>query len=341
MKRWLLKTGASTVDGLELADAPIPEPGPGEVRVRVRAVSLNYRDQILVTGQFGQTATQEVVPVSDGAGEIHAVGEGVDEWSIGDRVTSVYYRSWIDGPPAPDQGFGLGSGAENGMLAEYVVLKADRVMAAPPSLSFEEAATLPCAALTAWSALNGDRPYARRVGPGDKVLVLGTGGVSLFALLLARAGGAEVIATSSQDGKLDRVRAMGAIDTVDYRDTPNWGEEVYVRTGGVDFLVNAIGGEAMDQSIAALAPGGQVAFMGLFNQAQAAPNFMFLMMKGGSIRGTSVGSRAAYKDLLGFIEEHGVKPPIGPVFGLDKAKDAYRAAVSPDAFGKVVIQMPG
>lgn len=340
MRRWILRTGAANLDSLVLEDAPIPTPGPGEVRVKVHAVSINYRDQIILTGQLGQTLTEDVIPLSDGAGEIDALGAGVLHWKVGDKVTSIYAaEGWVDGPPIPNMGFGLGSNGSNGMLAEYVVLKADRVIAAPKTLSMIEAATLPCAALTAWTALNGDRPYARQVGAGDKVLVLGTGGVSLFALLLARAVGAEVIGTSSQNNKLDRLRALGAVDAVNYRDTPTWGDVVFERTGGVKRVVNSAGGSAMDQAIAAVGYGGEIAFMGLFDQAATPPPFLYLMMKGASVRGTAVGSATAYADLLQFVDAHGIKPPIDRVFSFAQAKEAFQAAVSPELFGKIVIDL--
>ncbi len=341
MRRWILTANATNLDGLVLEDAPLPEPGPAEVRVRVHAASLNYRDQIILTGNYGAQVAEDLVPLSDGAGEIDAVGSGVARWSVGDRVTSLYFKNWNDGPPVPGMGFGLGSprDGEQGMLAEYVILAADRVAAAPKSLSFVEAATLPCAALTAWTALNGDRPYTRQIGKGDKVLVLGTGGVSLFALLLARAAGAEVIGTSSQDEKRERLRALGATDTVNYQTTPNWGEVVFGRTGGVKRVVNAAGGAALDQSISAVGYGGEVAFMGLFTMADAPPNFLPLMSKGASIRGVAVGSAAAYVDLVEAVDATGVKPPIDRTFGFEEAKDAYRAATSPALFGKVVIEL--
>lgn len=340
MRRWILRAGAADLDGLLLEDAPVPEPGPGEVRVRVRAVSLNYRDQIILRGDYGQAVTEDLVPVSDGAGEVDAVGDGVEEWSVGDRVTGLYYEGWYDGPPKPGLGFGLGSPGVDGMLAEYVVLKADRVTRMPESLSFKEAATLPCAALTAWTALNGDRPYdGHRVGPGGKVLVLGTGGVSLFALILARAMGAEVFATTSREEKAGPLRALGAEDVVNYRDTPDWGQTVFERTGGVDRVVNAAGGAAVDQSVAALAYGGEMALMGLFSHGDAPPVFPLLMAKGASIRGTAVGSAAAHEDLVRFVDETGIKPPIDRAFGFEEAKGAYRAQAGPELFGKIVIDV--
>jgi len=213
------------------------------------------------------------------------------------------------------------------------------VTAAPKTLSLAEASTLLCAALTAWTALNGDRPYCRQIRQGDKVLVVGTGGVSLFGLLLARAAGAHVIATSSQDDKLERVRKLGASDTINYKKTENWGEVAFGRTGGVQRVVNAAGGSAMDQSIAALAFGGEVAFMGLFDQATVPPNFLVLMMKAGSIRGTSVGSAAAFADLIQYVDAKHIKPPIDQTFAFEQVKEAYHAQASPDTFGKIVIQV--
>lgn len=339
MRRWILKAGATDLQGLVLEDASVPEPGPGQVRVRVRAVSLNYRDQIVLSGAYGQTRETDIIPVSDGAGEIDAVGEGVEDWSVGDRVTSLYFEGWYDGPPKPGLGFGIGAPGVDGMLAEYVVLPADQVIAMPQSLSFAEAATLPCAALTAWSALHGNRPYGgSRIDADSKILVLGTGGVSLFALLLARAAGAEVVATTSRDEKADSLRGLGANDVVNYRDVSNWGEVVFERTGGVDKVVNAAGGVAVDQSIAALAYGGEMALMGLFSNGDAPPMFPLLMAKGASIRGTSVGSAAANGDLVRFVDEKGVKPSIQRTFGFEEADDAYRAQVAPDLFGKIVIE---
>ena len=338
MKRWIVKEGATSLDGLVLEEAPMPEPGRGEVRVKVRAVSLNARDQLIIKGQYG-VATGDFIAISDGAGEIDAIGSDVDGWSPGDKVTGLYFKNWIDGPPPPGQGWGLGSDGEDGMLAEYVVLKADRVTPTAQTLSFEEAACLPCAGLTAWSALNGNRPYRNRVGLGDKVLVTGTGSVAQFALLFAKAAGAETAATTSQDEKIDKVRALGATTVVNYADDPAWGETAATTSGGFDRVVNAAGGAALDQSIAALAPGGEIAFMGLYEQAEAAPNFPALMSVGGSIRGIGVGSAMAYKDMVEFIDEHGMKPVIAQTFALDDAKDAYEAAASSKHFGKVVIKI--
>ena len=343
MRRWILKPGTTSLDGLALEDAPMPEPRPGEVRIKMHAASINYRDQIILGAQFGMKITEDLIPLSDGAGEIDALGSGVEKWSVGDRVTSVYVENWVDGPAPVGMGFGLGAPGSHGVLAEYIILSAERVTRAPQSLTFVEASTLPCAGLTAWSALNGNHPYrGKRVAKGDKVLVLGTGGVSLFALLLARSVGAEVIGTSSQDEKLERMRVLGAIDGVNYRATPEWGEEIFKRLGGADMVVNAAGSAAMDQSIAALAPGGEIALMGLFSYAETPPNFISLMTKTATIRGTAVGGLNAYRDLIDAIDTHRIKPPVYQVFKFEEAKEAYKAAVSPALFGKIVVEIaPG
>lgn len=333
MRRWILKAGATDLDGLVLEDAERPEPGPGEVRIRVRAVSLNYRDQLVLRmPQLWRLPGRHLVPVADGAGEIDAVGAGVDRWSVGDRVTNVYFKNWIDGPPHADMGMGLGSRDEDGMLAEYVVLPAERVTRAPKSVAFSEASTLPCAALTAWSGLYGDHP----IGPGSKVLVLGTGGVSLFALFFARAAGAEVFATTGQEAKRARLLELGARDVVNYRETPEWGKSVFERTGGVDKVIDAAG--SLNGSLSALRPGGEVAIMGLFT-SDGAPDPLQLLGKGAIIRGIAVGSATAHEAMVRAIEAQGIKPPIGHRFRFEDAKAAYEAQSSPDLFGKIVIEL--
>jgi NADPH:quinone reductase-like Zn-dependent oxidoreductase len=338
MKRWIVRAGATSIEGLQMQTVPLPKPGPGEVRLKIHAVSLNRRDDLLLRGAYG-LAPADFVAVSDGAGEIDALGTGVDGWSMGDRVTPHYYPSWNDGPPAPDQGWGLGSPGQDGLLSEFVVLPASRLSLAPRSLSLEEAACLPCAGLTAWTALNGNRPYARMVGADDRVLVVGTGGVSLIALLIAKAAGAQVVATTSSPSKVTLVEQLGAAAALDTRTVPNWGEVAAEQFGGFTRVVNAAGSAALDQAILALAPGGEVALMGLFDHATTSPDFIQLMMRAGSIRGTSVGSAMAYRDLVAFVDEHGVKPPIAQTFAFDEARAAYESGAGSDHFGKVVIRV--
>lgn len=334
MRRWILKAGATDLDGLFLEDAPMPEPGLGEVRIRIHAVSLNYRDQFVLKDSRWRFPGRDLVPVSDGAGEIDAIGAGVETWAVGDRVTGLYFP-WLRGIPEGNLGFGLGSVDEDGMLSEYVVLPADRVVRAPASLDYAEAATLPCAALTAWNAVYGDHP----VGSLSKVLVLGSGGVSLFAMLFARAVGAQVIATSSQDAKLKRSIDLGASEGINYRDTPDWGKAVFERFGGVNKVVDTVGTGTLNQSLAALSYGGEVALMGLMTFDDGPLEFGSLMGKGATVRGIAVGNAEMYEAMVQAIDRYKVRPPIDRRFRFEDAKDAYRAQSSPELFGKIVIDL--
>ena len=336
MRRWVLAAGATDIDGLTMEDVAMPVPGPGEVRLRLRAVSLNYRDQFVLTDPaVWRTPGRDLVPVSDGAGEVDAVGAGVDAWVVGDRVTPLYFRDWVSGLPLSDPGRGLGSLDEDGLLAEYVVLPASRLTRAPESLDDAEAATLPCAGLTAWSALQGDRP----TGPGTTVLVLGTGGVSLMALTLARAAGALVFATTSQNAKREPLAALGVSAVVNYQTTPAWGQEVFDRLGGVDRVVNTVGASEMTQSLTALRQGGEVSLLGLFSIAGETMDSMQVIFKGAIVRAIAVGNADAHADLVRFIDAHHVKPPIGRRFRFEDAPDAWRAQASADVLGKVVIDI--
>lgn len=334
MRRWILKAGAIDLDGLVLEDAPMPEPGAGEVRIRVHAVSLNYRDQLVLKGQFANhLPARDLIPISDGAGVIDAIGVGVTTWAVGDRVTGLLLN-WQRGTPT-DTSFGLGSLSEDGMLAEYVVLSADRVVRAPASLDDAEAATLPCAALTAWNAIHGGYP----IDKDSKVLVLGSGGVSLFAMLFARAAGAEVIATSSQDAKLKRWMALGASDGINYQDTPDWGKAVFDRTGGVNKVVDTVGTGTLSQSLAALSYEGEVALLGLMSFDDRPLDFMALMSKSAAVRGVAVGSAELYEAMVQAIDRHKIHPPIDRRFRFDDAKAAYQAQLSSTLFGKIAIDL--
>lgn len=333
MRRWLLKADQVGVDALSMEEAPMPEPGPGEVRIRVHATSLNYRDQLVLTDLANwRRPGVALVPVADGAGQIDALGNGVEGWQVGDRVVELYHRGWRDGPPPLELTHGPGAGNEQGMLAEYVVFPASRIARAPAGLDWAEAATLPCAGLTAWNAVFGGKP----VGAGSRVLVLGSGGVSLFALLLARAAGAEVYATSSSDEKLARMKALGASETINYRDVPDWGDTLFKRFGGVDKVVDPVG--ELNRAMAAIRPGGEVAVMGLMS-SDGPLNPMLYMARTLTIRGTAVGSAASYEQLRAFVEQHGLRPPIARRFAFEDARAAYEAQAA-GAFGKIVIEAP-
>jgi NADPH:quinone reductase-like Zn-dependent oxidoreductase len=336
MKRWVLKAGATDSNDLVLEDVPLPEPGPNEVRVRVHAVSLNYRDQLVLKDTSGRLRLpgRDLVPVSDGAGEIDAVGSDVAEWRVGERVASLYFRDRLHGQSHANMGYGLGSADEDGMLAEFVVLPAKRVTRVPESLNFAEAATLPCAALTAWNALQGPSP----IGPGNKVLVLGTGGVSLFALTFARALGAEVFATTSQDSKKQRLAELGVREILNYCDNPEWGQTVYEHTTGMDRVVNPAGAGSINQSLAAVRYGGEVAIMGLMTFGEAI-NSPVLMAKEAIIRGIAVGSGDDFSAVSRLIDTNQIKPLIDQIFSFQDTREAYRRQVSSNVFGKLVITM--
>ena len=338
MKTWVLKAGATSLDDMNLVNREIPAPGPGEVQIRIRACSLNYRDQIIPQGKYmGGTVTQDVVPLSDGVGDITAVGAGVSRFAIGDRVAGLFFQNWDDGPANPAAGPALGAPPADGMLSEYVVLPEKGVVHAARTLSIEEASTLPCAGVTAWNALmEGPRPTK----PGDTVLVLGTGGVSLLALQIAKAAGATVIATSSSDSKLERVKALGADHVINYRSTPDWGAEAVRLSGGkgIDHVVEVGGAGTLAQSIQAVGFGGEIALIGvLTREGDTSPHG--LMFKGASIRGIFVGSRGMAERLNAFIDTHGIKPVVDRTFDMTDAKDAYAYQASPDLFGKTVITL--
>ncbi len=337
MRQWVIRQGASSLGDMALCDVPAPQPGPGEVLVRVRACSLNYRDQIIPLGRYmGSAVTVDTVPLSDGAGEVVAVGEGVTSVRLGDRVAGSFFQNWIDGPANPGAGPALGAPPAAGMLQDLVVLPEHGVLPIATSLSFEEAACLPCAGVTAWNALmEGPHP----VRAGESVLVLGTGGVSLLALQIAKAAGAQVIATSSSDDKLARVSALGADQTVNYRVTPDWGVAAAdLAGGGVDHVVEVGGAGTLKQSIAAVGFGGEIALIGVLTR-EGDTNPHGLMFKGASIRGIFVGSRGMATRLNAFVDGHAIKPVIDRTFAMEDALEAYRYQASPELFGKVVITL--
>ena len=336
MRAYQIAAGSTDLDGLAMVDLPDPEPGPGEVKIRVRATSLNFRDQAIVKGVYftGPMAAPQI-PLSDGAGEVVAVGEGVTRVKRGDRVAGTFFQTWVDGPPVPGLRPALGAPPAQGMLAEHVVLHEDGLVAVPSNLSLEEAACLPCAGVTAWNALT----QGRGVTAGDTVLVLGTGGVSLLALQLAKAAGARVIATSSSDEKLARAKALGAAAGINYRTTPDWGAAVVEATGGIgaDFVVEVGGAGTLGQSMAAVAPAGEVALIGVLTGTEGNASPHALMMKGASLRGIFVGNRAMFEAMNRAIEANAIKPVVDKVFAFDDAAGAYRYQASESLFGKVVI----
>lgn len=334
MKVWQI-VGENGIDALELAERPSPEPGPGQVRVRVRANSINYRDLSTVRAPAQRGFAYPRVPNSDGAGDVTAVGPGVPGIAEGDRVAGCFFQNWAAGGiSAAAMASALG-GALDGMLAEEVVLNAEGVVPIPAHLDYAEAATLPCAALTAWNALV-DKGGLKA---GDTVLVLGTGGVSIFALQFCALAGARAIVTSKSDDKLARARDMGAWRTINYAKTPDWAGAAREMTGGVgvDHVVEVGGGGTLAQSIEAVRIGGRIAMIGVLTQGTVDPTPM--LRKSIRLDGIYVGSQAMFLDMNAAIEAGGLKPAIDRRFAFDDARKAYRCMEEAGHFGKIVIEL--
>jgi NADPH:quinone reductase-like Zn-dependent oxidoreductase len=334
MKVYEVPKGATRVEDLRRAERPDPKPGPSDVLVRLRAAALNYRDHAIITGRYRYDLDRDTIPCSDGAGEVVAAGASVTRFRPGDRVVPAFFQVWIDGAP-PKNRAALGAPLD-GTLAEYISLHEDGCVAMPPSLSFEEAATLPCAGPTAWNALMN---VGARVKPGDTVLCLGTGGVSMFALQFARAAGARVIVTSSSDAKIERARALGASHGVNYKTHPDWQKEVLALTGGrgVDCVIENGGLGTLSRSFECVGWGGKVALIGVLAGREGHANPHDLMLKSASLLGIGVGSRASLEQLIQAIEVNRIKPVIDRVFPFDRAADAFRLQASGDFLGKIAI----
>lgn len=329
-----------SVDGLLLREHPAPQPGPGQVLVRVFASALNYRDLMVLRGYaVGPALKPAVVPLSDGAGEVVEVGEGVGRFRPGDRVAAIFRQNWLAGEFTHEGGGADLGAALDGMLAEYVVLHEEGLVRLPPHLSYEEGATLACAGVTAWNAVVGKG----RTVAGDTVLVQGSGGVSLFALQFAKALGARVIATTSSDHKAERLRALGADQVVNYNATPDWDAEVLRLTEGrgADVVVEVGGAGTLPKSVAAARVGGRVVLVGLLTQgrdtATVSELFLSLFLRDITLSSVHVGSRQDFEAMNRAIAQNGLHPTIDRRFPFAAAPDAFRYLESGAHFGKVVI----
>jgi NADPH:quinone reductase-like Zn-dependent oxidoreductase len=332
-----LQADAFSLDGLTITERRVPNPRRGEILLRVRAASLNYRDLAVLTQNYYPTLKLPFVPASDACAEIVELGEDVTQWQMGDRVTPVYTQGWYDGLPTPEMRAKNTLGAPlDGVLQDYIVVPAGDVVAAPASLTDEEASTLPIAGLTAWNALT-----EAGVGPSKTVLVQGTGGVALFALQFAKAAGASIIITSSSDEKLKRAKALGADILINYRTTEDWAVAVKDATGGrgADIIVET-GGATLPQSLSAAAWGGFVAVVGFVAGYQAEIGIRQLLAPMLRVQGIAVGSRARFEAMNRVIETHKIKPVIDRTFGFSEAADALRYLNGGNGhFGKVVVTL--
>lgn len=326
----------TSLDDLKLVNEPDPKPQRGEVLVRVHAVSLNYRDLAMILGRYPRPCKKGLIPISDAAGEVIQVGEGVTVWRPGDRVMGAFHPRWFGGPIRPSAGTESYGDQQDGWLVERKAVSQESIVRIPDHLSYEEAATLPCAGLTAWTALTGATP----VRAGQKVLTLGTGGVSIFALQLARAVGATVFATTSGTAKVERLQELGAAAVVNYRTEPEWGKRIReLSAGGVDCVVEVGGPGTIHQSLRAVAPGGDIASIGFLSTDNPSIDFFSLKLSSATFRNITVGDRTALEAMSRAVSAAKLKPIVDRVFPFDAAREAYAHLQSGTHFGKVVIRV--
>jgi alcohol dehydrogenase len=325
------------LDGLHLHDEPVPSPQRGELLLRIKAVSLNYRDIAIPLGRYVRDAKPGLVPCSDAAAEVVEVGDGVDDYRPGDRVVSTFQPRWFGGPlPATANSDSYGSG-QDGWLTEYKVVSQESVVAVPPALPDEQAATLPCAGVTAWNALGGPVP----IRAGQTVLTLGSGGVSVFAVQLAKLLGARVIATTSSTQKAQTLKSLGAEDVINYRDDPEWGEQVRQLTAGrgADRVVEVGGPATIEQSLRAVAIGGEVTLIGFLSEDNPGIDYFLLKGAGATTRSITVGDRTDLQDLVRAVTTTGLTPVIDHVFEFSDATAAFERLREGKHLGKIVIRV--
>jgi len=324
------------IDSLTAVERDVPKVWPGQVLIRVHAVSLNYRDLLILLGRYMRGLKLPLIPMSDGAGEVVEVGAGVTRVKRGDRVAGIFMPNWINGEVSPYSARTSLGGSVDGMFAEYVVLSQDSVVHIPSHLSYEEAATLPCAAVTAWNALT-----SWVLSPGISVLAQGTGGVSIFALQFAKLAGAQVIITSSSDKKLEKAAGIGASDLINYKTVPDWDQKAIELTKeiGVDHIVEVGGPGTLGRSMNAVRVGGRISLIGLLTGPEATVNPMPILGKQIQVQGVFVGSREMFESMNRAISLHQLRPMVDRVFAFEEAREAVRYMESGSHFGKVVIRL--
>jgi NADPH:quinone reductase-like Zn-dependent oxidoreductase len=322
------------VEGLAIVDRPEPAPAANQVLIKMQAWSLNYRDLMTVTGRYNPRLKFPQVPLSDGAGEVVAVGSEVRSVKAGDRVANTFFERWVSGEPTDEKArTALGAGRD-GVLAEYVVVHEDGVIPIPEHLTYAEAATLPCAALTAWHAL----VVEGKIKAGDVLLTLGTGGVSIFALQFALLNGCQVIITSGSDEKLARAKQLGASHAINYQQTPKWSKQVRQLTAGrgVDHVVEVGGAGTFDQSIAAVKRGGHISLIGVLAQGSET-NIVPILMNSIRVQGIFVGTHEMFSAMNTAIALHRLHPVIDRTFGFEEVQEAFKWMESGKHFGKIVV----
>lgn len=329
-------TSDGGIDAIERTTATQPTPRHGEVKIAIKAASLNYRDLGVASGGYLRNDTRPVVPLSDGAGEVVEVGEGVSRWQPGDRVSPIFVRDWIDGPPTDAKMRTSLGGGVDGVLAEFITIPEQSLVAIPDAMSFSEAATIPCAAVTAWHALF----ESGNLQAGQTVLLLGTGGVSVFALQLAKMAGARVVITSSNDDKLSLAEKLGADEMINYQTHPDWHKEVRRLTAGdgVDHVVEVGGPGTLERSLKSTKVGGHVHLIGVLDSPASQISPMLSVFNLLTIRGIYVGNRTMHERTLAAMTANAISPVIDQRFAFDDALDAYRYFQSQKHVGKVVIE---
>ena len=335
MKAFELRTFG--LDQLVASERPMPHPGPGEVLVKLRALSLNFRDLLVVQGKYNPRMKLPRVPVSDGAGEVAELGEGVTSWKTGDRVVIPFMPGWREGPLSAAEAVTALGGDVDGLLREYAVIPAAALLPIPPHLTFEQAATLPCAGVTAWNGMF----VSGNLQSGQTLLLQGTGGVSLFGLQFGKAVGATTILTSSSDAKLERARTLGAHHTINYKTHPDWEKRVLEITGGrgVDLTLEVGGTGTLSKTCRATAFAGHISMIGVLTGIAGEVNLGHLVHKGLTVRGIYVGSREMFEAMIATIAKHKLEPIVDRIFSFAESIAALKHLESGQYFGKVVIQV--